>query len=149
MDKQGRKNARGKQKRNKTSISNYIKRFLIIVISILFIGCVAFKVYQEINVNTKIETKISYTDFLKKVKAGEVEKIIYRSDSNDISFTEKNDKSETEYTTSNPKYENFKKDMLEKNVEFEEVKSVDTSAIFNVISIFVTVIMLMAIIKIM
>ena len=149
MDKQRKKNVKDKQKRNKTLTNNYIKRFLVIVIGILIVGCVSFKVYQKINENTKIKTKISYTDFLKKVKAEEVEKIIYHSDSNDISFTEKNDKSETEYTTSNPKYENFKKDMLEKNVEFEEVKSIDTSAIFNVISIFVTIIMLMAILKMM
>lgn len=148
MDKQKRKQKK-KQRKNERSTGNYIKRFLIIIVGILLVGCIAFQVYQKENENTKSKTKISYTDFLQKVQDGEVEKIIYHSDSDDISFVEKNDKSETKYKTSNPKYENFKKDMLEKDVEFEEVKGVDTSEIFNIISIFVTIVMVLALLKMM
>lgn len=150
MDKHKNNNIRNnKKKKEKKPASYYIKLYLCVFIAAFLVGSVFFKVYPTISgsADKKSETEVSYTDFMKKVKSGDVEKIIYHSGSSEITFIEKDDKTETEYTTSNPKYENFKKDMLEKNIEFEEVKEMNTSSVFSVISVMMTAVMLMAILK--
>ncbi len=143
------KSNNNKKKKEKKSVSYYIKLYLCVFIAAFLVGSVFFKVYPTISgsADKKSETEVSYIDFMKKVKSGDIEKIIYHSGSSEITFIEKGDKTETEYTTSNPKYENFKKDMLEKNIEFEEVKEMNTSSVFSVVTIMMTAVMLIAILK--
>lgn len=61
--------------------------------------------------------EIKYEKFLDMVDAGQVKEIKWNEDDEAITAYDKKDK---EYTTSNPKYDDFKVDMLEQGVEVKE-----------------------------
>ena len=61
--------------------------------------------------------EIKYEKFLDMVDAGQIEEIKWNEDDEAITAYDKKDK---EYTTSNPKYDDFKVDMLEQGVEVKE-----------------------------
>lgn len=61
--------------------------------------------------------EIKYEKFLDMVDAGQIKEIKWNEDDETITAYDKKDK---EYTTSNPKYNDFKVDMLEQGVEVKE-----------------------------
>lgn len=61
--------------------------------------------------------EIKYEKFLDMVDAGQIKEIKWNEDDEAITAYDKKDK---EYTTSNPKYDDFKVDMLEQGVEVKE-----------------------------
>lgn len=61
--------------------------------------------------------EIKYEKFLDMVDAGQIKEIKWNEDDETITAYDKKDK---EYTTSNPKYDDFKVDMLEQGVEVKE-----------------------------
>lgn len=61
--------------------------------------------------------EIKYEQFMEMVNDDKVEKIKWTDDVEDITVT---DKEGSEYVTENPKYENFKKEMLEEGIEVVE-----------------------------
>lgn len=61
--------------------------------------------------------EIKYEKFLDMVDAGQIKEIKWNADDETIAAYDKKDK---EYTTSNPKYDDFKVDMLEQGVEVKE-----------------------------
>jgi len=81
---------------------------------------------------SKIET-ISYNEFMEMVENKEIDNI-------EINLTndtfEVEDHNGNHYLTDNPKYSNFKKDMLEQGVEVSEYKTINyMSGLFNIISL--------------
>lgn len=67
----------------------------------------------------KAETEKKYTEFWTQVEEGKVESVQYDSYSDYLLYTIKDDK--TEYKTDNPKASTFKRELLEKGIEVEEV----------------------------
>lgn len=65
----------------------------------------------------KNENTMKYEKFLSMTEDKQVKKIVWTEESDTITFTDKNGK---EYKTENPKYEDFKKDMLEHGIEVKE-----------------------------
>ena len=61
--------------------------------------------------------EIKYEKFLDMVDTGQIKEIKWNEDDETITAYDKKDK---EYTTSNPKYDDFKVDMLEQGVEVKE-----------------------------
>lgn len=61
--------------------------------------------------------EIKYEKFLDMVDAGQIKEVKWNEDDEAITAYDKKDK---EYTTSNPKYDDFKVDMLEQGVEVKE-----------------------------
>lgn len=66
------------------------------------------------------ENEKKYTEFWKQVEAGQVESVQYDSYSDYLLYTIKDDK--TEYKTDNPKATTFKRELLERGIEVEEVE---------------------------
>ena len=60
---------------------------------------------------------VPYTEFLEMADGGEIEKIKWSEDKDEIKFYDYEGGS---YTTDNPKYDDFKKEMLEKGIEVSE-----------------------------
>ncbi len=77
---------------------------------------------------------IPYIDFYEKVNKNNIDTIFY-NDSDKIKFKEKNNN--TIFITDNPRTENFKKEMLMKNINFKEQINVGNrlSAFFSIILI--------------
>lgn len=64
---------------------------------------------------------VKYEEFLEMVEAGSVKTITWAKNDETMSFVDSDEKL---YTTENPKYDDFKKDMLEKGVEVKEASSI-------------------------
>ena len=100
------------KKNKKTKPSKYrrvlIVTFLIIVLSIpsLFF-----------NLNKEKPQELKYKEFIEMVDNRQVKKIEWTENSEKITVVGKDKK---EYLTENPKYENFKKDMLENGIKVVE-----------------------------
>lgn len=114
--------------RQKKELTTYLTRFIITLI-ILIIGLVFFT--QSVGI--KQETELSYNKFQKKVNEKQIDKVI-------INFSESTfiamDKKDNVYKIDNPKYSEFKKDLLEKGIKVEEKKNGNyASVFFNVIQI--------------
>lgn len=73
-------------------------------------------IIQKFKNNTPKEVK--YEEFLKMADKKNVKKIIWSEKKDAFTFY---DKAEKPYSTENPKYEDFKKDMLEKGIEVKEI----------------------------
>ena len=73
-------------------------------------------IIQKFKNNTPKEVK--YEEFLKMTNKKNVKKIVWSEKKDAFTFY---DKAEKPYTTENPKYEDFKKDMLEKGIEVKEI----------------------------
>lgn len=71
---------------------------------------------QKFKNNTPKEVK--YEEFLKMTNKKNVKKIVWSEKKDAFTFY---DKAEKPYSTENPKYEDFKKDMLEKGIEVKEI----------------------------
>lgn len=73
-------------------------------------------IIQKFKNNTPKEVK--YEEFLKMADKKNVKKIVWSEKKDAFTFY---DKAEKPYSTENPKYEDFKKDMLEKGIEVKEI----------------------------
>lgn len=62
--------------------------------------------------------EVKYEEFLKMTNKKNVKKIVWSEKKDAFTFY---DKAEKPYSTENPKYEDFKKDMLEKGIEVKEI----------------------------
>ena len=73
-------------------------------------------IIQKFKNNTPKE--VQYEEFLKMTNKKNVKKIVWSEKKDAFTFY---DKAEKPYSTENPKYEDFKKDMLEKGIEVKEI----------------------------
>lgn len=106
---------------NKGSNTNTIKiiRWTLGIMLMVLIAVGAFNgktIIQKFKDNTPKEVK--YEEFLKMADKKNVKKIVWSEKKDAFTFY---DKDEKPYSTENPKYEDFKKDMLEKGIEVKEI----------------------------
>lgn len=106
---------------NKGSNTKTIKiiRWTLGIMLMVLIAVGAFNgktIIQKFKDNTPKEVK--YEEFLKMADKKNVKKIVWSEKKDAFTFY---DKDEKPYSTENPKYEDFKKDMLEKGVEVKEI----------------------------
>lgn len=106
---------------NKGSNTNTIKiiRWTLGIMLMVLIAIGAFNgktIIQKFKDNTPKEVK--YEEFLKMADKKNVKKIVWSEKKDAFTFY---DKDEKPYSTENPKYEDFKKDMLEKGIEVKEI----------------------------
>ena len=100
----------GKTKRNWLIAS-------ILVCSILITTFVIIHAASQEQTN-----RISYTEFLKKVEANEVQRVTIDLEGKYFRFQ---DKEKVVYTTDNPRIDNFKEYLLEQNIDVHELNSQD------------------------
>lgn len=105
-------------KGNNTKTIKIIKWTLGIMLMVLMaVGIFNGKaIIQKFKNNTPKEVK--YEEFLKMADKKNVKKIVWSEKKDAFTFY---DKAEKPYSTENPKYEDFKKDMLEKGIEVKEI----------------------------
>lgn len=105
-------------KGNNTKTIKIIRWTLGIMLMVLMaIGIFNGKaIIQKFKNNTPKEVK--YEEFLKMTNKKNVKKIVWSEKKDAFTFY---DKAEKPYSTENPKYEDFKKDMLEKGIEVKEI----------------------------
>lgn len=106
---------------NKGSNTKTIKiirwTFGIMLMVLIAVGVFNGKaIIQKFKDNTPKEVK--YEEFLKMADKKNVKKIAWSEKKDAFTFY---DKDEKPYSTENPKYEDFKKDMLEKGIEVKEI----------------------------
>lgn len=106
---------------NKGSNTKTIKiiRWTLGIMLMVLIAVGAFNgkaIIQKFKNNTPKEVK--YEEFLKMADKKNVKKIAWSEKKDAFTFY---DKDEKPYSTENPKYEDFKKDMLEKGIEVKEI----------------------------
>lgn len=106
---------------NKGSNTKTIKiiRWTLGIMLMVLIAVGAFNgktIIQKFKDNTPKEVK--YEEFLKMTDKKNVKKIVWSEKKDAFTFY---DKDEKPYSTENPKYEDFKKDMLEKGIEVKEI----------------------------
>mgnify|MGYP000762086210 CR=1 FL=1 len=90
-----------------------------IIISIIFV--ISFVVSQFMSFGDKTE-ELTYNDFIQMVENKEVDNIQINLNNDTFLVEDNNGKT---YITDNPKYSNFKKDMLEQGIEVSEYKTVN------------------------
>lgn len=89
---------------------------------IAFIVIVAMVCFTGIKISSsQINKTVKYEKFLQMVNSDKVKQIDWSDKKDTFTFS---DKAGMMYSTENPKYENFKKDMLEKGIEVRESGSV-------------------------
>lgn len=91
-----------------------------IVICILLIGVMIYGVVNAKNLKSFKDgspKEVKYEKFLDMVEDKKVKKIKWSDDDETFTFYDKKDKA---YSTANPKYDDFKKDMLEKGIDVKE-----------------------------
>lgn len=105
-------------KGNNTKTIKIIRWTLGIMLMVLIaVGAFNGKtIIQKFKDNTPKEVK--YEEFLKMADKKNVKKIVWSEKKDAFTFY---DKDEKPYSTENPKYEDFKKDMLEKGIEVKEI----------------------------
>lgn len=106
---------------NKGSNTRTVKiiRWTLGIMLMVLIAVGAFNgktIIQKFKDNTPKEVK--YEEFLKMADKKNVKKIVWSEKKDAFTFY---DKDEKPYSTENPKYEDFKKDMLEKGIEVKEI----------------------------
>lgn len=106
---------------NKGSNTKTIKiiRWTLGIMLMVLIAVGAFNgktIIQKFKDNTPKEVK--YEEFLKMADKKNVKKIVWSEKKDAFTFY---DKDEKPYSTENPKYEDFKKDMLENGIEVKEI----------------------------
>lgn len=84
----------------------------IILVVFLIIGALMVKNNPKNSIK-----EIRYEKFMQMVDAGDVKKIKWTEDAETIQVYDKDNKA---YKTANPRYEDFKKDMLEQGIDVEE-----------------------------
>lgn len=97
---------------------------LIVFFSILIIATILA------NMDFKKANSISYNEFIELVERGEVEEVIISFSSDKFEFIDKNGKT---FETDNPRDTNFKKYLLEKNINVSVIKIDKELLILNII----------------
>lgn len=75
---------------------------------------------------------VDYSTFQEYIKNNEVHDVTIDFQSDSISFKKNEAKNAPKYYTSNPRYDDFKKDLLEQGIEVKEHKSPDFSIVISV-----------------
>lgn len=84
-----------------------------------------------LNVNSEYGLKeVTYNEFKSMAKANKVEEVIINFSNSTFQFLDKDGKN---YETSNPNYDDFKKDLLEMGIKVTEKNSVNANSIFSII----------------
>lgn len=105
--------------KNKNVLFTALKEALIIVVLCFFTYCIFSEDgFPELPKKEEVP-EIQYEEFLEKIDENAVESIDWSEDKDTITFY---DSDENKYSTANPKYEDFKKEMLEHGIEVNETK---------------------------
>lgn len=116
-----------------------------VVLPFLVTFSVAVGVYKVSK--TPAPQPISYQEFMKRVDQKEIDKVTIDLKESKLSFTDTN---KSIYTTDNPKYDTFKKDLLEKGVTIDEVKPTNiVDASYRMLSLLFTLMMLFMVLKLL
>ena len=84
-----------------------------------------------LNANSEYGLKeVTYNEFKSMAKANKVEEVIINFSNSTFQFVDKDGKN---YETSNPNYDDFKKDLLEMGIKVTEKNSVNANSIFSII----------------
>lgn len=117
---------------DKKQLTSRLTKFIIILIASILL-MVAF---TQAFGNT--QTKLSYSKFMGKVNANKIEKVMINLSDSTFVAVGKNEKM---YTVDNPKYDNFKKDLLEKGVEVTEEHATSyVNLMFNVLQLAIMIV---------
>lgn len=117
---------------DKKQLTSRLTKFIIVLIASILL-MVAF---TQAFGNT--QTKLSYSKFMEKVNANKIEKVIINLSDSTFVAVGKNEKM---YTVDNPKYDNFKKDLLEKGVEVTEEHATSyVNLMFNVLQLAIMIV---------
>lgn len=101
-------------KRNSTSdlFHSRLMRWAVILLALLRLMSIPISVDGAVK-----PEEIAYKDFLEMAESGEVKSINWSEDKDEITFYDQDEKA---YKTDNPKYEDFKKEMLEMGIHVNE-----------------------------
>ena len=113
-------NKNNKNNKNKSSKRMMAQRIAQMVTSMLCVGVALAMFFGPVNKDSKKDTEKTYNEFMQYVEKDKVESIDYDSTHDSFEFKLKKDKKV--YTTSNPRSDTFKKEMLEKDIEVNEVE---------------------------
>lgn len=117
---------------DKKQLTSRLTKFIIVLIASILL-MVAF---TQAFGNT--QTKLSYSKFMGKVNANKIEKVMINLSDSTFVAVGKNEKM---YTVDNPKYDNFKKDLLEKGVEVTEEHATSyVNLMFNVLQLAIMIV---------
>lgn len=117
---------------DKKQLTSRLTKFIIVLIASILL-MVAF---TQAFGNT--QTKLSYSKFMEKVNANKIEKVMINLSDSTFVAVGKNEKM---YTVDNPKYDNFKKDLLEKGVEVTEEHATSyVNLMFNVLQLAIMIV---------
>lgn len=117
---------------DKKQLTSRLTKFIIVLIASILL-MVAF---TQVFGNT--QTKLSYSKFMEKVNANKIEKVMINLSDSTFVAVGKNEKM---YTVDNPKYDNFKKDLLEKGVEVTEEHATSyVNLMFNVLQLAIMIV---------
>lgn len=117
---------------DKKQLTSRLTKFIIVLIASILL-MVAF---TQAFGNT--QTKLSYSKFMEKVNANKIEKVMINLSDSTFVAVGKNEKM---YTVDNPKYDNFKKDLLENGVEVTEEHATSyVNLMFNVLQLAIMIV---------
>lgn len=84
-----------------------------------------------LNANSEYGLKeVTYNEFKSMAKANKVEEVIINFSNSTFQFVDKDGKN---YETSNPNYDDFKKDLLEMGIKVKEKNNVNATSVFSII----------------
>lgn len=84
-----------------------------------------------LNANSEYGLKeVTYNEFKSMAKANKVEEVIINFSNSTFQFLDKDGKN---YETSNPNYDDFKKDLLEMGIKVKEKNNVNATSVFSII----------------
>ena len=106
-----------------------IKIIIGLIVSLIFVLGIFYLSIDNVNSDIK---EMTYNQFWEKVNNEEIKEV--KINLNEDSFYAISKKDNKEYKVQNPKYDNFKKDLLEKNIKIEETHK-SSFSIFNIISL--------------
>ena len=108
-----------KDDKNNNLSSDRKRRCILLAAALIVAATAVFLAGPRLMESKPVE--IPYTQFLEYVEKSNIEKATYKANSSTITVYAKDG---TKYETQNPKYTEFKKDMLEAGIEVEESGSV-------------------------
>lgn len=116
-------------------MKDFFKKAVILIIPFILSGLVLINLYSEFKVEQPNE--ISYNEFVNMLEENKINDVVINFKEDTFYFIDNNEK---KYVTDNPKYENFKKDLLESGVKIEEQHTTDyTGTILSFVSVSVSV----------
>ena len=111
--------------------------FSILFVSVMIATLVILLASQQEQTN-----RVSYTQFLKKVEANDIQRVTIDLEAKSFQFQ---DKEKVVYTTDNPRIETFKEFLLKQNIDVQELNSQDKHSWIVVLSVvFVLFLLFMA-----